>query len=47
MSGITFKRIEEKEYEYAPFHNELKTLDLPPVEVFKNILNLTAKLVQL
>jgi hypothetical protein len=29
------KRIEEKEYEYAPFHNELKTLDLPPVEVFK------------
>tara|TARA_B100001094_G_C18142619_1_gene778778 strand:+ start:847 stop:1767 length:921 start_codon:yes stop_codon:yes gene_type:complete len=29
------KRIEDKEYEYAPFHNELKTLDLPPVNIFK------------
>jgi len=29
------KRIEEKGYDYAPFHNELKTLDLPPIDVFK------------
>jgi len=29
------KRIEEKGYEYAPFHNELKTLELPPIDIFK------------
>ncbi len=29
------KRIEEKDYQYAPFHNELKTLSLPPIDVFK------------
>ena len=29
------ERIEEKNYHYAPFHNELKTLDLPNIDVFK------------
>lgn len=28
-------RIEEKQYQYAPFHNELKTLDLPPINIIK------------
>tara|TARA_A100001515_G_scaffold100411_1_gene81251 strand:- start:1205 stop:2122 length:918 start_codon:yes stop_codon:yes gene_type:complete len=29
------RRIDEKEYKYAPFHNELKTLNLPPIDIFK------------
>ena len=29
------KRIEDKDYKYAPFHNELKTLSLPPIGIFK------------
>jgi len=28
-------RIQEKNYHYAPFHNELKTLDLPNINIFK------------
>jgi len=28
-------RIEEKQYQFAPFHNELKTLDLPPIDIIK------------
>jgi len=29
------KRVEEKKYEYAPFHNELKTTGLPPIDIYK------------
>lgn len=29
------ERIDEKEYEFAPFHNEIKTLDLPPINFYK------------
>ena len=29
-------RIKEKEYRFAPFHNELKTLELPPLGHFKS-----------
>ena len=29
------KRVEEKKYEYAPFHNELKTTSLPPIDIYK------------
>lgn len=28
-------RIKEKNYIYAPFHNEIKTLDLPPINIIK------------
>lgn len=28
-------RILEKKYTYAPFHNEIKTLDLPPISIYK------------
>ena len=28
-------RISEKKYTYAPFHNEIKTLDLPPISIYK------------
>lgn len=29
------KRVADKNYKFAPFHNELKTLNLPPVDVFR------------
>lgn len=29
------KRIKEKEYSYAPFYNEIKTLMLPPISIYK------------
>jgi hypothetical protein len=29
------KRVTEKDYKFAPFYNELKTLNLPPVDVFR------------
>lgn len=29
------KRMEEKQYKYAPFYNELKTIELPPLSYFK------------
>lgn len=28
-------RIDEKKYVYAPFHNEIKTLELPPISFYK------------
>jgi hypothetical protein len=29
------KRVKEKEYLFAPFHNELETLNLPPINILK------------
>jgi len=29
------ERAREKKYSYAPFHNEIKTLGLPPISIFK------------
>jgi len=29
------ERAREKKYSYAPFHNEIKTLELPPISIFK------------
>jgi DNA excision repair protein ERCC-4 len=35
--GYLKQRIEEKKYNYAPFYNELKTLDLPSIDTFKKL----------
>jgi hypothetical protein len=32
---LILKRTKEKEYWFAPFHNELKTLQLPPINIYK------------
>jgi len=33
------ERIAEKEYIYAPFHNEIKTLSMPPINIYKKYFN--------
>ena len=36
---ILKKRIDEKQYHFAPFHNELITLDMPSLNIYKKHFN--------